>query len=59
MSEFRELLKNSQFDFYLVGPGVRTEVPPEMRQDPRILQMEAQLDPASLEVARIRAGVII
>jgi GntR family transcriptional regulator len=59
MPEFRELLKNSKFDFYLVGPGVRTEVPPEMRQDPRILQMEAQLDPASLEVARIRAGVII
>lgn len=59
MSEFRDLVKSSQFDFYLVGPGVRTEVPQEMRQDPRILQMEAQLDAASLEVARIRAGVII
>ncbi len=56
---FRELLQSSSHDYYLVGPGVRTEVPPEVRHDPRILQLNTQLDPASLEVARIRAGVII
>jgi hypothetical protein len=30
-----------------------------MRQDPRIIQMQAYLDRESLEVARIKAGVII
>ena len=59
MAAFRELVKNSRYDYYIVGPAVRTEVPPEMRQNPRILQMQAYLDPASLEVARIKAGVII
>jgi hypothetical protein len=34
-------------------------VPPELQNDPRILQIHPQLDPASLETARIRAGVII
>jgi GntR family transcriptional regulator len=59
MAAFRELLSSSPYDYYLVGPGLRAEVPPEMRQNPRILQMHAQLDPASLEIARIKAGVII
>ena len=59
MAAFRELVNNSRYDYYIVGPAVRTEVPPEMRQNPRILQMQAYLDPASLEVARIKAGVII
>jgi GntR family transcriptional regulator len=59
MADFRKLLQDTQCDYYLVGPAARTVVPPEMRDDPRILQMLAQLDPASLEVARIRAGVIL
>jgi hypothetical protein len=42
-----------------VGPGVRGEVPPDMRQNPCILQIHPQFEPASLEAARIRAGVII
>jgi GntR family transcriptional regulator len=58
-SSFRKLLNNSGYDYYLVGPGARGEVPQDMRQDPRILQMHPQLDPSSLEAARIRAGVII
>ncbi len=59
MSHFRELLSRSEYDYYFVGPAARGEVPPEMRNDPRILQIHPQLDPASLETARIRAGVII
>jgi GntR family transcriptional regulator len=59
MSSFRKVLKSSKYDYYVVGPGVRGEVPPEMRQDPKILQINPQFDPASLEAARIRAGVII
>ena len=56
---FRKALKTGRYDGYLVGPGVRALVPPEMRQNPRILQMYSEFDPASLEAARIRAGVII
>jgi GntR family transcriptional regulator len=59
MAGFRELLKKSEYDYYFVGPRARGEVPPEMRKDPRILQIHPKLDPASLEAARIRAGVII
>jgi GntR family transcriptional regulator len=59
MPNFREVVNNSQCDYFLVGPAVRSEVPPEMRQDPRIIQMQAYLDRESLEVARIKAGVII
>jgi DNA-binding transcriptional regulator YhcF (GntR family) len=59
MSSFRKLLNSSQYDYYLIGPGVRGDVPPEMRQDPRIVQIHPQLVPASLEAARIRAGVVI
>jgi DNA-binding transcriptional regulator YhcF (GntR family) len=59
MTSFRELLKKSEFDYYFVGPRVRGAVPPEMRDDPRILQSHPILDPASLEAARIRAGVIV
>jgi GntR family transcriptional regulator len=59
MSDFRALVKNAQYDYYVAGPLVRGEVPPEMRKNPHILQIQAQFDPASLEVARIRAGVIL
>jgi hypothetical protein len=59
MPQVRELLQKSEYDYYYVGPAARGEVPPEMRDDPRVLQIDLQLDPASLEAARIRAGVII
>lgn len=59
MSHVRELLKKSEYDYYYVGPAARGEVPPEFRNDSRVLQVHAQLNPASLEAARIRAGVII
>jgi DNA-binding transcriptional regulator YhcF (GntR family) len=58
-SSFLRLLSSSQYDYYLVGPGVQGEVPPEMQRDPRIVQIIPQLAPASLESARIRAGVVI
>jgi hypothetical protein len=59
MAAFRRLVNKAEYDYYIAGPLVRGEVPPEMRQNPRIVQIQAQLDPASLEAARIRAGVVI
>jgi DNA-binding transcriptional regulator YhcF (GntR family) len=56
---FGKLLSSSKYDYYLIGPGVRGEVPHEHRQNPRVLQIDPQLDPTSLESARIRAGVVI
>jgi GntR family transcriptional regulator len=58
-SDFKALIRKSPYDYYLVGPGARGEVPRDLRQNPRIVQLNPQLDPASLEVARIRAGVVI
>ena len=59
VSSFSELVNVHRYDYYLVGPGVRGEVPHEMRQNPRILQINPYLDPTSLEAARIKAGVVI
>lgn len=59
MSGLRELVNSTQYDYYVVGPALRSEVPPEMRQNPRILQLQAHLDPVSLEASRIRTGVVI
>jgi GntR family transcriptional regulator len=58
-SDFKALIKKSPHDYYLVGPGARGEIPYDLRQNPRIVQLHPQLDPASLEIARIRAGVVI
>jgi hypothetical protein len=57
--DLSELLNSAQYDRYLIGPGARGEVPQEMRKNPRVVQIVPQLDPASLEIARIRAGVVI
>lgn len=59
MKTFRERIRSTRYDYYIVGPAARGMIPPEMQQDPRILPIRPQLDPASLEAARIRAGVII
>jgi DNA-binding transcriptional regulator YhcF (GntR family) len=59
MSQVRELLRKGEYDYYYVGPAARGEVPPEMRKDPRVLLINPQLDAASLETARVRAGVVI
>jgi DNA-binding transcriptional regulator YhcF (GntR family) len=56
---FEELLKSSQYDYLLVGPGVRGDVPLNLRHNARIVLLNVQIDPASLEAARIRTGVVI
>jgi len=54
-----KLLENKKYDYCIVGPALRGDVPVEMRNKPNIIPMDPQLDPVSLEIARIRAGVII
>ena len=59
VADFEQLLKNSQYDRILVTPGARCKVPVELRLSSRILLLQMELDPGSLEHARIRCGVII
>ena len=59
VADFRHLLKGSQYDRILVSPGARSKVPVELHHSSRILLLQMQLDPEGLEIARIRAGVIV
>ncbi len=56
---FDELLSKSPYDYVIVTPGARSKVPLELRRNASLILLRMQLDVASLEAARIRAGVII
>jgi GntR family transcriptional regulator len=58
-TDFRKLLSSREFDYSVVGPALLGKIPHDMRRDSHIVPLEAKLDPASLEAARIRAGVVI
>ena len=57
--DLRRLLKNSQYERILVSPGAQEKVPDELQDNSRILLLQMDLDPGALEIARIRAGVIV
>lgn len=59
VADFKALLNDSQYDRILVSPGARNKVPGVHQRSSRILLLQMDLDPAGLETARIRAGVII
>ena len=59
VKDFGHLLNNSQYQRILVSPGARGKVPAELRHNSRILLLQMELDPEDLEIARIRAGVIV
>jgi DNA-binding transcriptional regulator YhcF (GntR family) len=57
--DFKKLLNDSKYDRILVSPGARSKIPVELLQSPHLLQLQMELDPEDLEIARIRAGVIV
>jgi DNA-binding transcriptional regulator YhcF (GntR family) len=59
VADFRYLLNDSKYDRILVSPGARSKVPVELRDSKRIILLQMDLDPEALEIARIRAGVIV
>jgi len=59
LSHIKQLLNGSQYDCVIMDPGILSAVPDKLLQNPRILLVRLQLNPASLEAARIRAGVIV
>jgi DNA-binding transcriptional regulator YhcF (GntR family) len=59
VTDFGHLLNSSQYQRILVSPGARGKVPVELRHSSHILLLQMDLDPEDLEIARIRAGVIV
>jgi DNA-binding transcriptional regulator YhcF (GntR family) len=59
VADFGHLLKDSRYDRILVSPGARSKVPSKFHRNPRMLLLQMALDPEDLEIARIRAGVIV
>jgi hypothetical protein len=59
VSNFEKLLNGSQYDRVIMDPGILSDVPQKLRRNSRILLVRLRLNSASLEAARIRAGVII
>jgi GntR family transcriptional regulator len=54
-----KVLREKKYDYCILGPALRGIIPAELRDDAHIIPLDPKLDPASLENARIRAGVII
>jgi GntR family transcriptional regulator len=59
LSDTRQRLNGSPYDCVILDPGILSAVPDTLLRNPRTVMVRLQLSPASLEVARIRAGVII
>ena len=59
VTDFSRLLKDSPYARILVSPGARNKVPSELHRNARVLLLKMDFDPEGLEIARIRAGVII
>jgi len=59
VADFKKLLNDSKYDRILVSPGARSKVPVALHQSPHLLLLRMELDPEDLEIARIRAGVIV
>ena len=55
--DWEKLFSSAGYDYFLIGPGVRGEIPHEQYRNTRVVQIDPQLDRTSLESARIRAGV--
>lgn len=59
VADFEQLLNNSRYDRILVTPGAVCKIPVELRHSSRLFPLRMDLDPQSLENARIRCGVIL
>jgi DNA-binding transcriptional regulator YhcF (GntR family) len=59
VADFESLVKDSRYDCILVSPGARKKVPANLHRSSRMIFLQMELDPEALEMARIRAGVIL
>ncbi len=58
-ADFEKLLKDPRYDRILVSPDAQNKVPLGQRRNARLLQFQVDFTPEGLEIARIRAGVIL
>lgn len=56
---FESLMKDSRYERILVSPGARKDVPANLLRRSRVVLLQMELDPEALEIARVRAGVIV
>jgi DNA-binding transcriptional regulator YhcF (GntR family) len=59
ISSYEKLLDGTRYDRVIVDRGVLANVPQKLQRSRRLLMLRFRFDSASLENARIRAGVII
>jgi DNA-binding transcriptional regulator YhcF (GntR family) len=59
VADFESLMNDSRYDCILVSPGARQKVPVNLHRRSHIILLQMELDPEALEIARIRAGVIL
>jgi hypothetical protein len=57
--DFEALMNDSKYDYILASPGSQKYVPANLHRNPRLLLLQMELDQEGLEMARIRAGVIL
>lgn len=59
VTDFPGLMRSSQYNRILVSPGSLSHVPAALRRSARLIPLQMELNPEALEIARIRAGVIV
>jgi len=59
VKDFTQLINDPKYDRILISPGARSTVPVELHRSSRVLLLQMELDSEDLEIARIRAGVIV
>jgi DNA-binding transcriptional regulator YhcF (GntR family) len=59
VTDFKSLMNDSRYDCILVSPGARQKVPVNLHRSSHLILLQMELDPEALEIARIRAGVIL
>jgi hypothetical protein len=59
VSDFKRLLQDSRYGRILVTPGARGKVPAALHSRSHFLFLQMELDAEDLEIARIRAGIIV
>lgn len=59
VKDFELLLDDSRCDRLLVSPGAQKKVPVGIHHNSRVTLLNMELDPEALEIARVRAGVIL
>ncbi len=59
VADFELLMKDPRYGCILVSPGARKKVPLKLQRKSNVILLQMEMDPEALEIARVRAGVIV